>query len=127
MLGDTSIIECKKKDYPFRCTETNEFADVIDRFRYTTLSLLPLDPISKLQFCGKFFFRGWCTIHCRLTHHQSIDISSVTALTDFGAQARAWAATRLMSAEEIDKSGVKWKWQRWDKNRAVSPAPAPAQ
>ena len=126
-LGDTSIIECKKKDYPFKCPEESEFATVIDRFRRTTLSLLPRDPISRSQFCAKFFFRGWCTVHCNLPHHQSIDISSVTALTEFGIQARAWAATNPMSPEDIAKAGIKRKWQRWDEDRTAAATPAPEQ
>ena len=66
-------------------------------------------------------------VQCKLPHHQSIDISSVTALTEFGVQARAWAATHPMSPKELEKAGAKRKWQRWDEDRTAASTPVPEQ
>ena len=128
LLPDYSRVVCQKTDYPFRCTEDSEYGDIIDRFRRTTLVCLPKDPLSRRQFCGKFFFRGWCTNNCNLPHHQSISDGSVADLTEFGHQARAWCAINAMPADEASSPPHKGKWKVWDDQpkAPADPAPDPA-
>ena len=86
--------------------------------------LLPKDPISSLQLCGKFFYREWCLPGCSLPYHQSIADTSVNALTGFSDYARAWATANQPTEEELDRSG-KHKWQRWGAADQCSLVPAP--
>ena len=113
-----------KKDDSFRCPKKSKYASRIDRFRRTTMTLLPMDPISGLPFCGNFFYCGWCLPGYSLPHHQSIIDTSVSALTDYGDHARIWAAANQPTEEELARSG-KRKWQRWDAADQCSLVPAP--
>ena len=113
-----------KKDCSLRCPKKSKYASRIDRFRRTTMTLLPMDPISGLPFCGNFFYCGWCLPGYSLPHHQSIIDTSVSALTDYGDYTRIWAAANQPTEEELARSG-KRKRQRWDAADQCSLVPAP--
>ena len=102
-----TVVPCIKTDYPFRLQDEKDYGKHIDRYRRITRSCLPIDPISNNVFCGRFYYKGWCTSDCNHPHHQSLDLASVTALTEYGERAKAWSASTPATEEEL-KFKPKW-------------------